>query len=414
MTHDKHEGKHDHDHDDHDKHDDHHHEEVAEVEDYPKDAKEESLKSELLTLNMGPQHPATHGVLRIEIKTDSEIVSEAKPYIGYLHRCMEKHTESLDYRGIIPFVDRLDYLAAMNMEVGYALTVEKMLGTEVPARATYIRTLVSELQRIASHLVAFGTYALDLGAFTPFLYAFDQREKILRFFEEISGARLLYNYVWIGGVWNDVTDTQLDFLRDFIEDFEKELDEYHTLVTSNSIFRDRTANVAVIDLKTCLAYGATGPVLRGAGHRWDLRKVQPYLNYNELEFDVPVGGDNPEVGGMVGDCLNRYYVRMREMRESLKIIKQLLLKFPSGPIMGKVSKIIKLPKGEIYMRTECPRGELGFHIVSQGGKEPYRIKVKSPCFTHVSILPVVGPGLMIADFVAAVGSIDIVLGEVDR
>jgi NADH-quinone oxidoreductase subunit D len=394
-------------------HDSHHHEEEV-SEDYPIDAKSEPLKSELLTLNMGPQHPATHGVLRIEIKTDSEIVAEAIPHIGYLHRCMEKHCESLDYRGIIPFVDRMDYLASMSMEVGYALTVEKMLGTEVPERATFIRTLVSEMQRIASHLVAFGTYALDLGAFTPFLYAFDQREKILRFFEEISGARLLYNYVWVGGVWHDITDGQIEFLRDFIEEFEKELDVYHTLVTGNSIFKDRTQNVAIIDLKTCFEYGATGPVLRGAGYRWDLRKVHPYLMYNQLEFDVPVGGEHPGLGGEVGDCLNRYYVRMCEMRESIKIIKQLLAKIPTGAIMGKVPKIIKLPKGEIYMRTECPRGELGIHLVSDGGKEPYRLKVKSPCFTHVSILPKIGPGLMIADFVAAVGSIDIVLGEVDR
>lgn len=372
----------------------------------------ESMKTELLTVNMGPQHPATHGVLRIEIKTDSEIVSEAIPHIGYLHRCFEKHCESLDYRGIIPFVDRMDYLAAMNMEIGYALTIEKMLGTEVPRRAQYLRVLVCELQRIASHLVAFGTYALDLGAFTPFLYAFEEREKILRFFEEISGARLLYNYIWIGGVWNDITDAQISTIRDFCDNFEIELKKYHDLVSGNKIFIERASHIGVLSVQDCFDYGATGPVLRGSGYRWDLRKVHPYLIYNELEFDIPVGtGVN---GSTVGDCYNRYYVRMLEMVESLKIVRQVLDKLPSGTIMAKVPKIIKLPKGEIFSRTEAARGEIGYHIISQGGKEPYRVKVKSPCFTHVSMLPHMAPGQMIADFVATVGSIDIVLGEVDR
>lgn len=373
---------------------------------------QESLKTELLTVNMGPQHPATHGVLRIEIKTDSEIVSEAIPHIGYLHRCMEKHCEALDYRGIIPFVDRMDYLAAMNMEIGFTLTVEKMLGTEVPRRAQYIRVLIAEVQRIASHLVAFGTYALDLGAFTPFLYAFEEREKLLRFFEEISGSRLLYNYVWIGGVWNDVTDEQIAMLRDFCDHFEGELKKYNDLVTLNQIFIARAAHVGVLSVQDCFDYGATGPVLRGSGYRWDLRKVQPYLIYNELEFDIPVGvGIN---GSTVGDCYNRYHVRMKEMEESVKIVRQVLDKMPGGPIIAKVPKSIKLPKGEIFFRTEAARGEIGYHIVSQGGKEPYRVKVKSPCFTHISMLPHMAPGQMIADFVATVGSIDIVLGEVDR
>jgi len=371
-----------------------------------------SLKSELLTVNMGPQHPATHGVLRIEIKTDSEIVAKAIPHIGYLHRCMEKHSEKIDYRGVTPFVDRLDYLGAMNMELGYILTVEKMLGTEVPRRAQYIRVLVCELQRIASHLVAFGTYVLDLGAFTPFLYAFEEREKILKFFEEISGARLLYNYIWVGGVWNDITDEQCDFLRNFCEEFEKQLEMYNELVTGNKIFFERTAHVGVFSLQDCFDFGATGPVLRGSGYKWDLRKIHPYCIYNELEFDVPVGtGDH---GSTIGDCYNRYQVRMKEMVESLKMVKQILQKLPVGPFMGKAPKVIKLPKGEIFLRTEASRGEIGFHLVSKGDKTPYRLKVKSPCFTHVSMLPHVAPGQMISDFIATVGSIDIVLGEVDR
>jgi NADH-quinone oxidoreductase subunit D len=372
----------------------------------------EKLKSDLLTVNMGPQHPATHGVLRIEIRTDSEIVAHAIPHLGYLHRCMEKHCENLDYRGIIPFVDRMDYLAAMNMEWGYCIAIEKALGIEVPRRAELVRILVGELQRIGSHLMAFGTYALDLGAFSPFLYAFDEREKILRLFEELSGARLLYNYIWIGGVWNDVTDEQLSRILTFLDNFDEEIKKYNELVSFNKIFVERTAHVGVFSLQDCLDYGATGPVLRGSGMKWDLRKNAPYSLYKEFDFNVPVG--MAEVGE-VGDCWNRYYVRMKEMEESVKIIRQVIKKMEPGSVMGKVPKIIKLPKGEIYSRTECPRGELGYHIVSAGDtKTPYRLKVKSPCFTHVSMLPHVAPGQMIADFVATVGSIDIVLGEVDR
>jgi NADH-quinone oxidoreductase subunit D len=372
----------------------------------------EQLKSELLRLNMGPQHPATHGVLRIEIWTDSEIVAHAIPHLGYLHRCMEKHAENLDYRGVIPFVDRLDYLASMSMEWGYAMAIEKMLGTEVPRRAELLRILTAELQRIGSHLMAFGTYALDLGAFSPFLYAFEEREKILRLFEEVSGARLLYNYIWIGGLWNDWTDDQLARVSQFCDTMEEEAKKYHELVSMNKIFVARTANVGIMSVQDCFDYGATGPILRGAGYKWDLRKNMPYSLYNEFDFDVPVG--TGEVG-VPGDCWNRYIVRMKEVIESIKIIRQVMTKLEPGSIMGKVPKIIKLPEGEIYARSECPRGELGFHLVSKAdGKTPYRLKVKSPCFTHTSMLPHVAPGQMIADFVATVGSIDIVLGEVDR
>jgi NADH-quinone oxidoreductase subunit D len=372
---------------------------------------QEVLKSDLLTLNMGPQHPATHGVLRVEIKTDSEIVVEAIPHLGYLHRCFEKHTEHLDYRGIIPFVDRMDYLAAMSMEWGYALTIEKMLGTEVPKRAEYIRVLVAELQRIASHLIFFGTYAIDLGAFTPFLYAFQDREEILRLFEELSGARMLYNYIWIGGVWNDINDEQLKRIETFVDRFEVDLKKYHNLVGENKIFIGRTANVGIVTKEQAYDYGATGPVLRGSGVNWDLRKTRPYGYYEKFEFDIPVGVGEK---GSVGDCWDRYHVRVQEMFESVKIIRQVLAGIEEGPVMGKVPKIIKVPAGEIYLRTECPRGELGYHLISDGGKTPYRLKVKSSCFTHVSMLPLMAPGQMIADLVASIGSIDIVLGEVDR
>jgi NADH-quinone oxidoreductase subunit D len=371
----------------------------------------EKLKTELLTLNMGPQHPATHGVLRVEIKTDSEIVASAVPHIGYLHRCMEKHTEAVDFQGVIPFCDRMDYLAAMNMELGYVIAVEKMLGTEVPRRAEYIRVMISELQRIASHLMFFGTYAIDLGAFSPFLYAFQEREFILRIFEEISGARLLYNYFRVGGVAEDITDGQLKRISGFVEKLSGELDKYHNLVGENQIFINRTANVGTLSKETLYDYGVTGPLLRAAGIDWDLRKKRPYSIYEEFDFDIPLGQGEK---GVVGDCWDRYFVRMQEMHESIKIINQCIDGIEAGDISGKVAKIIKVPKGEIYVRTECPRGELGYHLIADGGKMPYRIKVKSSCFTHVALLGEMGPGQLIADFVASIGSIDIVLGEVDR
>jgi NADH-quinone oxidoreductase subunit D len=325
---------------------------------------------------------------------------------------MEKHSENLDYRGVIPFVDRLDYLAAMSMEWTYVAAVEKMLGTEVPRRAELLRIMTAELQRIASHLVAFGTYILDLGPQTVFLYAFEMREKILRMFEEVSGARMLYNYIWVGGVWNDWTDEQLKNVANFCDEMELEAKKYYDLNSSNQVFIKRTAHVGVMTTQDCFDFGATGPVLRGSGFNWDLRKNQPYSLYNEFDFNVCVG--TGEIG-QVGDCYNRYIVRMNEVIESIKILRQVLAKLEPGSVMGKVPKIIKLPKGEVYMKHECPRGELGIHLVSEdGGKTPYRLKVKSPCFTHISMIPRVAPGQMIADFVATVGSTDIVLGEVDR
>lgn len=369
------------------------------------------MNSDLMTVSMGPQHPATHGVLRVEIKTDSEIVTEATPYLGYLHRCMEKHCEQVDYRGVVPFVDRLDYVSSMNNELGYVLGVEKMLGLEIPERAQNIRVLVAELQRIASHLLFFGTYAIDLGAFTPFLYAFEHRERILEVFESLSGARLLYNYIWIGGVWNDIASEDVAKINKFIKSFEPDLDQYETLLTQNKIFKERTAHVGIVDRDMAFRFGATGAVLRGAGVNWDLRKNKPYSGYEKYDFDVALG--KGEVGEL-GDCWDRYFVRMQEMRESLKIVKQVLGGLAEGDFMAKVPKIIKLPKGEVFTRVENPRGELGYHIVSDGTKKPYRVRVKSPGFTHVSMLPELGQGQMIADLVATIGSIDIVLGEVDR
>ncbi|MCO4793327.1 MAG: NADH-quinone oxidoreductase subunit D, partial [Bacteriovoracaceae bacterium] len=271
--------------------------------------------------------------------------------------------------------------------------------------------IVGELQRIASHLMFFGVYAIDLGAFSPFLYAFQDREFLLRIFEELSGARLLYNYIWLGGVWNDITDEQLKRIENFLGELEENMKKYHSLVGENHIFVGRTANVGVMDKDLCYQYGATGAVLRGAGVDWDLRKNRPYSIYEEFDFDVITGNGEK---GTLGDAWDRYHVRVREIGESIKIVRQALEGIEEGPIIGKVSKVLKVPAGEIYMRTECPRGELGYHLISDGGKTPYRLKVKSSCLTHTSMLGEVGRGQMIADFVATIGSIDIVLGEVDR
>lgn len=372
----------------------------------------ENLKTDELLINMGPQHPSTHGVLRVLISTDGEIVKKAYPVLGYLHRCMEKHSENVDWMGVAPFVDRMDYLASMNNSMGYAIAVEKLMGLgPLPKRAEYIRMIVSELQRIASHLMAFGTYGLDMGAFTPFLYGFRDREKILDIFEKISGARLLYNYMWIGGTMRDLTPEVVSEIKDFMEYFRPQLERYDKLLSYNKIFIERSANVGVMDREMCFSYGLTGPILRASGVKWDLRKDEPYSLYNEVEFDVPVGKGEM---GTLGDCWDRYMVRMREMRESLRILDQLVPALPEGEHRAKVAKKIKVPAGEGFSRTECPRGELAFYIVSDGGPHPYRVKVKSPCFLNISTLDEVNRGAMVSDLIAHLGSLDIVLGEVDR
>lgn len=371
----------------------------------------DDLRTDELLINMGPQHPSTHGVLRVIIKTDGEIVKLAQPEIGYLHRCMEKHAENVDWIGITPFVDRMDYLASMNNAMGYAIAVEELMGLQIPRRAEYIRVITAELQRIASHLMSFGTYGLDMGAFTSFMYGFRDREMILDIFEMQSGARLLYNYLVIGGSFRDITPEIVTRIKQFITYFDPKIDEYNDLLSYNQIFIERTRNVGIIDLKTCFSYGLTGVMLRGAGLRWDLRKDVPYSIYPEVQFDVPVGSG--EVGTL-GDCWDRHIIRMREMRESLKIIDQLIDGIPEGPHRAKVARVIKVPPGEVFSRTECPRGELGFFIISDGGAKPYRVKVKSPCFLNISALDDLTRGAMVADLVATIGSLDIVLGEVDR
>jgi len=371
----------------------------------------ENLKTDELLINMGPQHPSTHGVLRVIITTDGEIVTKAQPEIGYLHRCFEKHAEHVDYMGIAPFVDRMDYLASMNNSMGYAIAVEQLLGAEVPRRAEYIRVITSELQRIASHLMAFGTYGLDMGAFTAFMYGFRDREMILDIFEMQSGARLLYNYMWIGGTYRDITPEIVEKIRAFLVYFKPKIDEYNTLLSYNKIFIERTANVGVIDLPMCFSYGLTGVLPRAAGFKWDLRKDIPYSIYSELDFDVPTGTGEM---GTLGDCWDRHIVRMKEMSQSVKIIEQLIDGIPEGPHRGKMGKSIKVPAGEAYSRTECPRGELAFYIISDGSAIPFRVKAKSPCFLNISTLDDLSQGVMVSDLIATIGSLDIVLGEVDR
>jgi NADH-quinone oxidoreductase subunit D len=371
----------------------------------------DDLRTDELLLNMGPQHPSTHGVLRVLVTTDGEIVKAAHPEIGYLHRCFEKHSENVDYMAVAPYVDRLDYLASMNNSMGYAIAVEKMLGLEVPRRAEFIRVIIAELQRIASHLMSFGTYGLDMGAFTPFMYAFRDREKILDIFEMISGARLLYNFMWIGGTMRDITPPIIARIKEFTDYFKPKVDEYNNLLSYNKIFTERTKNIGVLPLETCFSYGLTGVMLRGSGFKWDLRKNLPYSIYSELDFDVPVGSGEM---GTLGDCWDRHIVRMREMTQSLRIIDQLIDRIPAGPHRGKIGKVIKVAAGEIYSRTEAPRGELAFYIVSDGTTHPYRVRCKSPCFLNIATLDELTRGMMVADLIATIGSLDIVLGEVDR
>lgn len=371
----------------------------------------EAFEGEEMILNMGPQHPSTHGVLRLELQTDGEVVQKITPHIGYLHRCFEKHAENVDYPGVIPYTDRMDYIASMNNSLGYALAVEKLMGIEVNDRVKTLRIIVAELNRIASHLLSVGTYAMDIGAYTPFLHCFREREKILDLFEWICGARLLYNYNWVGGVSHDIPEGFVEKTRQFLTEFEPVIAEENELLSFNKIFIERTAGVGILGEELALSYNVTGPNLRGSGVSWDLRKAEPYCGYETYDFSVPVGQGK---FGPLGSCWDRYYVRVREMEECVKIIRQALDRLPEGDVQEKVPKKVKPPKGEVYGKTETPRGELGYYIVSDGSLNPFRIKIKSPCFTALAVLPVISRGEMIADIIAVIGSIDIVMGELDR
>jgi NADH-quinone oxidoreductase subunit D len=365
-----------------------------------------------LILQMGPQHPSTHGVLRLELVMDGELVKQITPHIGYLHRCFEKHAEAMTYPQVIPYADRMDYLAAMNMELGYVLAVEKLMGlTELPERLQYIRVIMAELQRIASHLLAIGTFGLDVGAITPFLWCFRDREKILDLFEWASGARLLYNYLWIGGVMQDLPDGFGRRALEFLDYFEPNVQELNDLLSFNKIFIERTAKIGVMSPEVAISYGVGGPNLRGSGVKWDLRKEEPYGIYDRFDFDIPVGTGE---FGPIGSAWDRYMVRVREMLESIKILRQAFDQWPSGDPNSAVPRRIRPAAGDAYMRTESPRGEIGFYLVSDGSDKPFRCKGRSPCFTAISAIDAIGRNSLVADAVATVGSLDIVLGEIDR
>ncbi len=371
-----------------------------------------SLHGEEMVLNIGPQHPSTHGVLRLKVSTDGEIITRITPYIGYLHRCFEKHCENVTYEQVIPYTDRCDYIASMNNNFGYALALEELMEIKIPERVDYLRVIVAELNRIASHLLAIGTFGLDAGAFTPFLYCFRDRERILDLFEMLCGARLLYNYIWVGGVSHDLPVGWVEKTYEFLDYFEPQVTEYNEILTYNKIFVERTADVGVLPADVGISYGVTGPNLRGSGVKWDLRRNEPYSIYDKFEFDIPIGTG---AMGSVGDCWDRYYVRVREVEESTKIVRQALDQMPrTGDVHSALPKKIRPPKGQVYSRSETPRGDLGYYIISDGKPVPFRLKMRSPAFTALSCIDEIARGWMIADVIVILGSLDIVLGEIDR
>ena len=364
-----------------------------------------------MVLNMGPQHPSTHGVLRLKIITDGEIVSHIEPIIGYLHRCFEKHCENLSYEQIVPFTDRCDYLAAMHMGHAYAIAVEKLLDIELPDRVEYIRVIMAEFQRIASHLIAVGAFGLDVGAITPFTWTLRDRERILDLFEQVTGARLLYNYIWPGGLAHDLPPNFISKAIEFLDYFEPQIIEYDNLLTTNKIFIERSADVGVMPKEVAINYGVTGASLRASGVPFDLRKVEPYSIYDKFDFDVPVGEG---AMGTIGDSWDRYYVRVLEMKESIKILRQALAQIPEGDVQSAMPKKIRPKKGEVYSRYETARGDAGFYIRSDGKNIPTRLKMRSPAFCNLSVLNEISAGWMISDVITVLGSLDIVLGEIDR
>ncbi|MBC8053280.1 MAG: NADH-quinone oxidoreductase subunit D [Sphingobacteriaceae bacterium] len=374
-----------------------------------------------MIINIGPQHPSTHGVLRLEVITDGEIVKEVIPHMGYLHRCFEKHAENLTYQQTIPFADRMDYLASMNNSHTWVMGVEKMLGIDkdIPKRIEYIRVLVCELNRIGSHLIALGTYGIDIGAFTPFLWCFRDREHIMNMLEWVSGSRLLYNYIWVGGLYYDLPVGFEERCKEFIDYFKPKMAELNTLLTDNQIFISRTANVGILPLDVAISYGCSGPMLRGSGLKWDLRRVDGYSVYPELEFDIPVGKGEM---GTTGDCWDRFKVRIDEIQQSVLIVEQCLERLqkdlkrtPDFDPRAKLPKKI-IPKAQdFYFRAESPRGELGYYFITDGKSEiPKRVKARAPSFNNLSVISEISRGILIADLIAIIGSIDIVLGELDR
>lgn len=371
-----------------------------------------NIDTDRVVMNFGPQHPSTHGVLRLEAELEGEVVSEIWPRIGYLHRCFEKCAENSTYPQVIPFIDRLDYISSMNNELPYVLGMEKLLGIEVPEKVTYIRTILCELNRIANHQIATGTFVMDAGAYTPFLYFFIDREMIIDIFEKCTGARLLYNYFWIGGLQRDIYPGFKDDCLAVIKAVRERIKEADKLFLYNKILLERTANIGILPADVAINFACSGPVLRGSGVPFDLRKTRNYLNYDKFDWDVIVG--KGEVG-TVGDCWDRLWVRLAEMEESCKIIEQALEQMPfEGDVRANLPKRIKPEVGEFYFSCESPKGELGFYITSDGTLKPSRVRCRSCSFVNLSVLPYITKGYMIGDLILILGSIDIVLGEVDR
>ena len=389
------------------------------------------LLGEKLVINMGPSHPATHGVLRIVLELDGEIITKAIPDIGYLHRGDEKIAENMQFNQFVPYTDRLDYLAPLANNVAYALAVEKLMGWELPPRGKAIRVICCEVARISSHLLGLGAFAMDVGATTVFLYTFTEREKLYNLIELLTGARFTTSYTRIGGQIRDLPDGFIPSLTKFLDEFVPQLDELDRLLTRNRIWVDRTKGLGIITKEDAISFAITGPNLRGSGIDYDVRKAEPYLDYNLYDFDIPLG--------TVGDAYDRYLVRMEEMRQSVKILRQVIQKLPEGPIAVHDPKNVPPPKpevlmkmeelihhfiihtegidapvGEVYFGAENPKGELGFYIHSKGGGVPYRLKIRAPSFVSLSILPKILPGHMMSDVVAILGSLDFVMGECDR
>jgi NADH-quinone oxidoreductase subunit D len=359
-----------------------------------------------IELNMGPQHPSTHGVLRLKVTLDNEIVLKVDPVVGYLHRGMEKLWENRTYTQILPFTDRLDYLASISNNLGYVLAVEKLMGIEIPKRAQYIRIILTELQRVASHIAWVGFNANDIGASSILLYAFEEREDILEIFEEYIGARLTINAMRIGGVPFDISDKIIGMIERCMIEIPKKLKDIERLLTGNRIWIHRLKDIGKISGKDAIDYGLTGPSLRASGIKWDIRKDIPYCSYQDFEFDIAFGTNC--------DLFDRYLVRLEEIRQSMKIIKQAVKNLPAGELMAKVPKVLKIPAGEVFHSIEAPKGELGFYIKSNGTEKPERVKMKSPSFINLQSIDTMSRGDLFADLVAVLGSLDVVLGEIDK
>jgi len=365
------------------------------------------LKTEPFILNIGPVHPSTHGVFRMRTTLDGEVVVDVEPVFGYLHRGIEKLAEERTYTGVIPLTDRLDYVASMSNNLAYCLAVEKLAGISVPERAEYLRVILAELQRIASHLIAVGAFLNDCGAFfTPFLYMFREREKIVDLFEMVSGQRLLYNYMRIGGFNQDVPDEFLPALDKLLAQMPRFIEEYERLLKENEILLARAKGVGILPKEVAINISASGPVLRASGVKWDIRKKDPYSIYDRFDFDIPTGE--------VGDCYDRYRVRVEEMRQSLRIINQARRQLPAGEVKSEVPHLVRPPAGEAYAHIEAPKGELGFHLVSDNSIAPYRCHIRAPSLLNLTALRDMAIGWKVADLIIIFGSIDIVMGEIDR